>query len=40
MAQGVTGKVLRVDLGTRETRVAGLNALFYRRSLGGAGFIA
>ncbi len=40
MAQGVTGKVLRVDLGTRETRVEELNDLFYRRYLGGAGFIA
>ncbi len=39
MAQGVTGKVLHVDSTTRQTRIEEPNDLFYRRYLGGAGFV-
>src|SRR3990172_4868739 len=39
MAQGVTGKILRVHLGDGRVRVDEQNDLFYRRYLGGAGIV-
>ncbi|MBI4311552.1 MAG: aldehyde ferredoxin oxidoreductase family protein [Chloroflexi bacterium] len=40
MAQGVTGKILRVHLGERRVWVDEPDDLFYRRYLGGAGIVA
>ncbi|MBI4339592.1 MAG: aldehyde ferredoxin oxidoreductase family protein [Chloroflexi bacterium] len=39
MVKGLTGKILRVDLGERRVWVEEPNELFYRRYLGGAGFV-
>ena len=39
MAQGITGKILRVNLTDRRNSVEEPDELFYRRYLGGAGFV-
>src|SRR3990167_10619084 len=39
MVQGVTGKILRVNLSNRRVSVDEPDDLFYRRYLGGAGFV-
>ena len=40
MAQGITNKILRVNLTDRQVSIEEPDDLFYRRYLGGAGFVS